>query len=306
MKNNKRSRVFIVAVVAVLVACMSVAAVAITLNAPSSVHKPVEGHPAGNPEDNEDYVHVTTDDDGLTHIDIDIPTDVNTKTRLGLVRVLGDYMYVYGYYYAPSNPKSAPDSNVPKVNGEKLFISDEQALKFGWKRQTADQGWGCVTVSRSKTFYADPAGVLEDMPVTWMTNAYNGCTNLTTTQDNYWMIPNVPATAKHTEGIFANCTSLKRVCVSTVHNLDKNAFANCKNLWQVFVGQNVKTINSAAFTGIANNAIFALDGGTPSGYASGWNNNKPMINDFDVSIWTLNNIISIGSSSEPPVLEFIQ
>ncbi len=305
MKNKKHSRAFIVTVVSILIACLGVAAFAITLSAPNSVKNPVKGHPGSNPEDGTDYVNQYTDSNGLTHVDIDIPTNVNTKTKLGSIRILGDYMYVYGYYYAPSNPKNAPNQNIPAVNGEKIFVDDAQASSFGWVRQNADPGWGCTTLSRTKTSYADPAGVIEGAPVTWMTNAYNGCTKLTTTQANYWMLPNIPATAKHTEGMFANCTALKRVCISTVHILEKNAFADCSNLWQVFIGQNVETIKSGAFTGTASNLIFALDANTPSGYASGWNNSKKVLNNFDVSVWALNNILDIGSSTVPPTLEKI-
>ena len=227
---------------------------------------------SGNPDDNTNYITVTTDG-GLTVVKHKLVEGSGTLS-LGTVRKAGDYMYVYGYYYTGT---AAPNTSITKV-------TDSTA---NWAKQTGDIGWGCVAISKTKTSYADPAGALEGAAVTWMNNAYRNCTALVTTNGagECWGLPRIPSTVKHTDYMFGGCTGLVRASLTTASTLTANTFAGCTNLTRLFIGKNLKTAVSGAIGTVASGCQIYLDG--TNTYTSGWNSGKTVNTNQDILLWAL-------------------
>lgn len=268
MKGNySRALIF---VLVLLVAIMAgVIAFAFTSTSPT-LENTANSTGLTNKDDATAYLQAT-ERDGIVTIKQNV-TAGDQSLYLGRTEVIGDYMYVYGYYYDSS---AAPNtSNLTN-----------------WKLQTSDLGWGCVAISKTKTTYADPAGAINGHPVTWMTHCYDSCKSLTTAADKQWRLPNVPATAKHTDYIFANCTNLTRAAVTTLHVLDANAFNGCSKLTSVFLGQNVQTVRANAFKGVKSGCLVYCDTtAKPSGFATNWNSGTTTVYyKADILIWAATN-----------------
>ncbi len=262
--------------VLVLVLVLLIAVMGGTIAYAFTAATPQYKNPSGskNPDDAKNYI-TATDSNGLINISNEV--DAGDQTIwIGTIRTIDhdndgkkDYMYVYGYYY---NSTSAPNtSNLT-----------------GWKLQTDDLGWGCVAINKDRTRYVDPAGVIEGHKVTWMNYAYYGCTKLTTSADDQWALPRIPATVKHTNYMFGNCTGLSRVGMTTVQTLTANTFKDCSNLSQIYLGQNVEVMHADALTGVKSGCKLYLDAASkPGGFQSGWNNGvgNNIKYDADILIW---------------------
>jgi hypothetical protein len=264
MMKRTSSRVLIIVLVCLIAIMGSAIAYAATSSTPKYTNVPING--VSNPDDATNYIKAS-DSNGLISISQTVEQG-DQYLWLGTKRIIGEYMYVYGYYY---NSTESPNRN----------------NLSGWKLQDADMGWGCVALDKTKTTYTDPAGVIEGHIVTWMNNCYNGCKKLTTKAEDQWQLPRIPATVKHTDYIFANCTGLKRACLTTTNVLTKSSFSGCSNLTQIFLGRNVHTITANAFNGIASGCKLYLDvASKPSGFKTGWDGNFASVKyNADVLIW---------------------
>jgi hypothetical protein len=224
-----------------------------------------------NPDDATDHI-TATNKDGVVDIKHEL-IDGDQKTFLGTIRVIGDYMYVYGYAY-----KSDSTPNTQSLSG--------------WVLQNEDLGWGCVAIKKDKTTYDDPAGVIEGQPVTWMTSAYENCTKMTTKNgDEPFAVPKIPATVKHTDYMFSGCKSLTKISITTASTLSVNTFYHCSNLKQIFIGQNVKATSVNAFHSLPADCKFYYEGKTIPRVTenSGWRSvPKGIETDADIFIWALN------------------
>ena len=258
----KTSRVLVLVLVLLIAVMGSTIAFAFTSTQPGYTNP----SNSTNKDDATNYI-TASDSNGL----ITIQNKVNAGDQtlwVGTKRVIGDYMYVYGYYY---DSNSAPNtSNLT-----------------GWKLQTTDLGWGCAALNKTKTSYADPAGVIEGHTVTWMTHAYSGCTKLTTAAATQYQLPRIPATVKHTDYMFSSCTGLQRASLTTANVLTANTFNGCSNLQQIFIGRNVETVKANAFSGVNSACKLYLEVvSKPSGFASNWSKGIASTKyDADILIW---------------------
>lgn len=258
----KSSRVLVLVLVLLIAVMGSTIAFAFTSTTPGYTNP----SNSTNKDDATNYI-TASNSNGLITIQNKVEAGDQTLW-VGTKRVIGEYMYVYGYYY---DSNSAPNT----------------ANLSGWKLQTTDLGWGCVALSKSQTTYTDPAGVIEGHLVTWMNRAYAGCTKLTTNAANQYQLPRIPATVKHTDNMFYGCTGLKRVSLTTANVLTANTFAGCSNLTQIFIGRNIETISANAFSGVKSGCkLYAEVTSKPSGFASSWNNGISNVKyNADILIW---------------------
>lgn len=219
-----------------------------------------------NPDDNTNYIS-SSHSNGKTDIKFEL-IDGNQETYIGKIRVIGEYMYVYGYYYA--NATTTPSST----------------SLAGWRLQSSDLGWGCVVLDRTKSTYADPAGVIENQPVTWMNCAYSGCTNLTTSMgEDPWALPKIPASVKHTVHMFRNCTSLTKASCTTASTLSQMTFYGCRNLKDIFIGQNVTSLHNGTFSSMGHSDLILNFDAPSTSYTSPVC--KEIRTDADYLIWGL-------------------
>lgn len=258
----KFSRILILVLVLLIAVMGSTIALAFTSKDPGYTNP----SNSSNKLDANSYI-TATNSNGMITISNKVETG-DQSLWIGKIEVIGDYMYVYGYYY---NSASAPNtSNLT-----------------GWKLQDTDLGWGCVAISKTKTSYADPAGMIKEHKVTWMNNAYRGCTKLTTNAAEQYRLPHIPATVKHTDYMFAGCTGITRASLTTANYLTANTFNGCSALSQLYLGKNVESIKANAFNGIKSGCKLYLDvASKPSGFASNWNTGISTIKyDADILIW---------------------
>lgn len=265
-RNYSRLLVFILGTLATTMAV--VIAFALTSTNPTLQNGPNSAN-VSNPDDATPYIKATEDANGVIHIQQDVIAGDQTL-YIGKREIIGDYMYVYGYYY---NSSAAP--NTSKLTG--------------WKLQTSDLGWGCAAISKTKTTYTDPAGFINGQTVTWMNNCYNGCKSIKTNKEAQWRLPNIPATVKHTDNMFANCTGLTQASITTAHTLTANTFSGCTNLKNLLLGQNVQTVQKNAFRSIGSDCRVYCDATTkPSGFENGWNTGiSTVYYNADALIWAV-------------------
>lgn len=269
MKNTKIFSRILTVVLLVMICAMS-AIVAYAANANTTRNNMPGYKPAstGNPEDSINYINVK-EQNGLITISYDVKGDPGNTVYVGKIRYVNgeDYMYVYGYYY---DSTSSPSTN----------------SLTGWKLQTSDLGWGAVAVNKNLSSYSAPLGVIAGQPLTWMNNAYYGCSQLKTTEGNFWALPDIPNSVKHTTNMFGNCTGLTKASILSLDTLNANTFKGCSNLKDIYVGSNVATISANAFSGV--NANCVINCAKASGYSSGWSNGAASVKySVDVMHWTM-------------------
>jgi hypothetical protein len=272
MKNTKIfPRIFTVVLLVMICAMSALVAYAASNTITASNNKTYPGYgnaTTGNPEDSINYINVR-EQNGLITISYDVKGDPGNTVYVGKIRYVNgeDYMYVYGYYY---NSTSSPNTN----------------SLTGWELQTSDLGWGAVAVNKNLSSYSAPLGVIAGQPLTWMNNAYYGCSQLKTTESNFWALPDIPNSVKHTTNMFGNCTGLTKASILSLETLNSNTFTGCSNLEDIYVGSNVATISANAFSGV--NANCVINCAKASGYSSGWSNGAASVKySVDVMHWTM-------------------
>ena len=267
MKRNY-SRLLIVILIVLVVTFAGVIALAFTSTNPV-LENTTNSSGVKNPDDEMSYIQATESPDGVVTIKQDV-TMGDQSVYIGKIEVIGDYMYVYGYYY---NSGANPQTN--NLNG--------------WKMQTSDLGWGCVAIDKSKQTYADPAGVINGQKVTWMNNCYYNCKNMITKKETQWRIPRIPATVKHTNGMFVNCTGLAQISITTAHELSADTFKGCTLLKSIFFGQNITNVSSAVFRDINSSCNVYIEGkAKPSAFPSGWDSSVSKVYyNSDILIWAV-------------------
>jgi hypothetical protein len=277
MMKNKRLLGIIIACVT-LVTLMVIGAIAANSTNQNAPQTPIPNGASTNPEDTLNYIDV--ENQNGQYIYNQEVNGGNDSAVVGQVKIIGDYMYVYGYYY---NSNTAPQTKDEQGN-DITFLTGNS---YNWKRQEdeASQGWGCRVINIAKTSYADPAGVLDGALVTYMNNTYAGCTKLKTSASNFWALPNIPSTVEHATNLFSGCTGLKRVYLASLADVSSTTFKGCTNLKQIFVAQNTKSIETNAFP---SGAWVAFDGAKTDSHKV-----TNYVNDFDIHIWTLFNIKSV-------------
>jgi hypothetical protein len=284
MMKNKRLLGIIIACVT-LVTLMVIGAIAANSANQNAPQAPISNAASTNPEDTLNYIDV--ENQNGQYIYNQEVNGGNDSAVVGQVKIIGDYMYVYGYYY---NSNKAPQTKDAQGNDITFLTGDS----YNWKRQGREdaQGWGCRVIDIGKTSYADPAGMVDGAIVTYMTNTYAGCTKLKTSASNFWALPNIPPTVKDLTYTFEGCTGLKRAYLASISAVSATTFYNCKNLKQIFIAQNTKSIETKAFP---DGAWVAFDGAKTDSHKV-----TNYVNDFDIHIWTLFNIESVTDGK--PVL----
>jgi hypothetical protein len=285
MMKNKRLLGIIIACVT-LVTLMAIGAIAANSTNQNAPQTPISNDTSSkNPEDTLNYIDVDNQN-GLYIYNQEV-NGGNDSAVVGQVKIVGDYMYVYGYYY---DSNKAPQTKDAQGNDITFLTGDS----YNWKRQGREdaQGWGCRVIDIGKTSYADPAGMVDGAIVTYMTNTYAGCTKLKTSASNFWALPNIPPTVKYTTNLFSGCTGLKRAYLASLAEVSDTTFKGCTNLKQIFVAQNTESIATNAFP---SNAWVAFDGAKTDSHKV-----TNYVNDFDIHIWTLFNIESVTDGK--PVL----
>lgn len=280
MNQNKRSHVFIITMLCLILAMTGI--ISYAAFAPSTTTVNAGRNGGTNPDDLVDYI-VEKDENGMLTISQTVKSG-DQNTFLGVAKKNGDYMYVYGYYY---NREGAPTMPATQ-NGVAKFKNDAEAKAAGWYPQPTDLGWGCAALSKTKTSYANPVAVLDNFTVTWMNYCYAGCTKFAPTAENQWQLPLIPSTVKHTDYMFAKCTQLTKVSITTAHSITANTFSGCSNITKIFVGQNLESIAANGLKGVSTNCVVTVEKATkPSGYVTNWNaGTKQVVYDGDILIWS--------------------
>lgn len=274
--KSKRRLLVIVAICAILAVATALAATTVI---PSLI--PQQTNSGGtNPDDAQNHLQVKVEDGNLVLYNTvtGAPVDVDIGTTIQY----GEYVYVYGRYFNP------------------YYNDADRNSTLNWSDQYEDIGWGCAVANDylENWSFGHPAGVINGLPVTWMTYAYYnaqsfGMNNALYDVGSPYASPMIPETVKHTDYMFKNCYNLKYISITTASTISSNTFGGEGFLTSVFIGQSVKRIDANAFGTMTmmsspQDYTIYLDGTVPANAAGGtaaWHGNHTVYENADILIW---------------------
>lgn len=222
-----------------------------------------------NRDDLTDYIR--TSDNGLNGTGYSFRIPGRDESAVGAVYVYDGYMYVYGYRYTGEGNASPFD-------------------RTNWVRQTEVTGWGCAAMNKTLASYPDPLCFIDTMPVTCYAHCYDGCRSMTEA-------PRMSGTAKDTDFMFRDCTSLRKAYVQGPRALGRQAFGGCTSLKYVYLSSTIETVTAgkvsdSPFYGAGSGAVICCEASSAQpGWGSFWRYAGPsklaVEYDADAYIFTL-------------------